>query len=214
MTASAPSTLVNVASAAHPLDAHRRSLRRVSACAATATLLAAAWAIWPLGSTAESLPPAPEIATSNAPAQRPSPLNLAAFSTPTWDAPPLPPPPPKAVAATPPPPPPPPLKLQLLGIVRDDTIDASGSPVYIAAIYDEAADRLLMLRAGDRIGAPGSSSSSPVLGPGTITRVTADAVELRDASGLRRLALRQPIAPIPGLSPASTPGSPIRREGP
>ncbi|MBL8759081.1 MAG: hypothetical protein JNK35_11690, partial [Phycisphaerae bacterium] len=99
-------------------------------------------------------------------------------------------------------------KLQLLGIVRDDTLDAAGAPVYIAAIYDEAADRLLMLRAGDRFGAAGSA---PAGAPGTITRVTADAVELRDASGPRRLALRQPIAPIPGLSPGSPPA---RREGP
>ena len=197
--------------AAHPLGTHRRSLRRVSACAATATLLAAAWALWPLGSVADPLPPAPEFAVAAATSPRPEALNLAAFSTPTWDAPPLPPPPPqppKTASAAPPPPPPPPLKLQLLGIVRDDTLDAAGAPVYIAAIYDEAADRLLMLRAGDRLGAAGFA---PAGAPGVITRVTADAVELRDASGPRRLALRQPIAPIPGLSPGSPP---TRREGP
>ena len=202
MTAPAFST---PAQAAHPLGAHRRSLRRMIVCAGTAMLLATAWALWPLGSAAVPLPPAPEVAVASAASQQPESLNLAAFSTPTWSAPPLPPPAPKSVAATPPPPPPPPLKLQLLGIVRDEALDGSGSPIYIAAIYDETADRLLMLRAGDRVSQSGSEF------PGTITRVTADAVELRDASGPRRLALRQPIAPIPGLSPGSPPA---RREGP
>ncbi len=199
----------HAAAGPNPLDRLRQEQRRVLAIGVGVTTMVAVWACWPLGSADIATPAPPQAVASNT-NDRPSPLDLAAFSAPIWDPPP--PPPPKVAQAPPPPPPPlpPPLKLQLLGIVRDDAGASPGAlpaPRYIAAIYDEAADKLLMLKDGDRVGAL------------QITRVTPDAVELADGAGPRRLALRQPGPPLPPLllklaaSPRST-ASPVPATGP
>lgn len=177
-----------------PLAALRARTQNISIFGSAAVLLCGIWAGWPLGSTQVDIPSEPSPPSPLAAIPKNQPLDLAAFSAPTWEAPPLPPKPVAVAAAPPPPPPPPPLKLQLLGIVRDDATAESGAPIYVAAIYDEVSDTLLMLRSGDAIGTGAGAAS------GRISRVHADSVELTDASGPRRLALHQPIAPIPGLS--------------
>ncbi|MGD9691164.1 MAG: hypothetical protein AB7K52_15895 [Phycisphaerales bacterium] len=192
-----PSSLAHSAPR-NPLDALRSRQRTLTLLAAIIITPVCIWSLWPLGNTDVPLPSPPEVRPRSLAAAALRPLDLAAFSAPVWDAPPPPPPPVIAQKPTPAPPPPPPLKLQLLGIVREESLGPDGAPVYLAAIYDETTDKLLMLRAGDTIGASGA---------GRIARVHADAVELTDPSGPRRLALRQPIAPIPGLSAAPTPSA-------
>lgn len=99
-------------------------------------------------------------------------LDVDAFRAPIWvaDPPPPPPPPPTAPSTSPPP-----LRLQLLAIVRD----AGDPPVYRATLYDPDTDRLLVVAAGDKVGAR------------TVERVDAEGVGLADASGPRSLLLRE-----------------------
>jgi hypothetical protein len=150
----------------------------------------AGWACWPLGSTEVAIPPEPIPGRIDQPpdARSLAALDLAVFGAPIWDPPPPPPPAPKpeVVAAAPPPPP---LKLQLLGIVQED--DGHGNIRYVAAIYDETTDKLLMLKDGEPVGSSAKGHR--------VTRVTVDGVELTDSSGPRRLALREPLKPIAGL---------------
>jgi hypothetical protein len=80
-----------------------------------------------------------------------------------------------AAAPAPPPPPPappPPLKLQLLAIVRE-------GGEYKAAVYDPDAGRMVIVGAGESVAGRGVAS------------VAADAIELRDGAGVRRLALAE-----------------------
>ncbi len=197
----------------HPLAAPRRHLRRIAIVSSTVILLTGTWALWPLGNPSVEVPAPPPQRPLIASATTTPFLDLAAFSAPVWDAPPI---PPKAVAVVekPPPPPPPPLKLQLLGIVRDESLAADGTAIYIAAIYDEVADKLLMLRAGDSI-STGEAPTGKSVAHGVATRiarithVSAEAVEIAEpGSGTRRLALHQPLVPIPGLSAPLEPGAP------
>ncbi|MBX3408181.1 MAG: hypothetical protein KF869_15620 [Phycisphaeraceae bacterium] len=113
-------------------------------------------------------------------------LNLAAFRTPIWVAPPLPPvpavPPPQA-KPEPPPPPPPPLKWQLLAIVR-----APEDAALRAMIYDPESDAVIELAAGD------AHSSA------TISAVHADRVIIQRGRHTHTLLLDPRIAATP--SPA------------
>ena len=90
-------------------------------------------------------------------------LDLAAFDAPIWLAPPPEPTPPA---------PPAPLRLQLLAVFRD------GDELR-AALYDPDSDRLRIVASGDTVGGR------------VIERVLADAVSLRDGSGLATLTLER-----------------------
>lgn len=136
------------------------------ACVAACAL----WAFFPL----ETLHVSPHIADAAAPnaAEVPRPaFDVAAFNTPLWVAPP---PPVKVAQAAPPPPPPPPppLKWQLLAIVKEESS-------YKAVVYDPDADKVLVLGEGDESGLC------------RIAKVTPTSVDVRDASGIRTLALRE-----------------------
>lgn len=113
----------------------------------------------------------PEIAAGTTAAPEPArlALDLAAFNAPLWVAPP---PSPKVADAAPPPPPPVPLRWQLLAIVQED----SG---YKALVYDPDTDKVLALGEGDESG------------PRRVARVTPTSMDVRDASGVRTLALRE-----------------------
>jgi hypothetical protein len=134
-----------------------------------APLAAAVWAFVPLH--------APTIEASNVDAPKPKaePIALAAldseaFRAPLWVAP----PPPSAPAA--PPAPPPPLRLQLLAVVHE-------GGVYKAMLYDPDADRILVAAQGD---SPAGKK---------VEQVTANSVKIRDATGVRTLALKEGAAP-------------------
>lgn len=125
------------------------------------------WAFLPLEPAQVNIP---VIAAGTTAAAEPArlALDLTAFNAPLWVAP----PPPKVAEAAPPPPPPMPLRWQLLAIVRED----SG---YRALVYDPDTDKVLALGEGDESG------------PRRIARVTPTSMDVRDASGMRTLALRE-----------------------
>jgi len=111
-------------------------------------------------------------------------LDKAAFHVPLWMAPhtpPAPAPPPK------PEPPPTPLKLQILAIIRagdggreapDGGREHSGHGVR-ALLYDPDLDRTIWVQAGQ------------IIGSRVVERITSDAVEFREGTLLRPLALRE-----------------------
>lgn len=145
-----------------------RTTRRFRIVCFVAVALAAAWAVWPLGgstfaNTAAGTTPPREPKTII-----PRSLDLEAFRTPLWVAPPPPPAPPAPV------PPPPPLKLQLIAIVAETADSTERSALF----YDPDQDKLLSLRRGDSIGGR------------KIEQVTNQSVQVRDVSGLRTLSLR------------------------
>lgn len=168
----------------------QRSTRRLAAAGGAAALAVGVWAFWPIRAeplrladvgvgvgVGQSDPAgkdsvAPKIA-----------FNAAAFDAPLWTPPP--PPPSKPVAQKPPPPPP--LKLQLIGISRDNGTD--GTPILRGVLYDPDSDRLLIVASGEKIELAGRQ---PIL----IAKLTADAIELQDGDITRRLTLsderRQP----------------------
>ncbi|MFM9995673.1 MAG: hypothetical protein ACKVU4_07720 [Phycisphaerales bacterium] len=112
------------------------------------------------------------------PAARLPDLDLDPFHAPVWVAPPAP-----ADEAEPAKPAPaPPLKLQLLAITR-------AGEDYRAALYDPETDRLHVVGAGESVGGR------------SVDRVEANAIALRDGSGVRMLALRDD-------HPAAAPGGP------
>ena len=155
----------------HPFTAdNNRRARRIAYRALAGVCVAACgvWAFLPLEPARVNVP---EIATGTtaAPATARHALDLAAFSAPLWVAPP---PPPKVAEAAPPPPPPVPLRWQLLAIVREE----SG---YKALVYDPDTDKVLALGEGDESG------------PRRVARVTPTSMDVRDASGVRTIALRE-----------------------
>ncbi|MCC6321908.1 MAG: hypothetical protein IT438_10800 [Phycisphaerales bacterium] len=159
------------------------NLRRTHFAAATslaAIALAAWWALRPLGvpafdgaaSVASQLPP-PPLSDQPLPRRKLAALDLTAFSTPLWVAPPVPPAPP---APAEPPKPLPPLKVQVIAIVRDGG-NADKHEEFTVLVYDPDADRLLSLRTGDQIAGR------------TIARITEISVELRERDRTRVIAL-------------------------
>lgn len=126
----------------------------------------AVWAFLPLGSTQVAVPEIGAGATPQAPARVA--LDVSAFSAPLWVAPE---PAPSARATAAPPPPPPPLRWQLLAIVREDA-------GYKAFLFDPDTDKVLVLTEGDQSGSR------------RIAKVTPTSVDVRDAAGVRTLALR------------------------
>src|SRR5262245_2915336 len=125
-----------------PLWAARRTTHRALAAAAGGLLLTTAWALWPLPRTTVQ-PLLPEMNADNELATAAGPLDLSVFDAPVW-----------IVAAAPPPPaplppealPPPPLRLQLLGIIRNQSDGA-----YRAALYDPDADKVFVVASGDPV---------------------------------------------------------------
>jgi hypothetical protein len=130
---------------------------------------AAVWALMPLYA------PVIEAGGIEAPKPKAEPIALVsldseAFRAPLWVAPPPLPPP------APPAPPPPPLRLQLLAVVHEDG-------VYKAMLYDPDADKILVAAAGD---SPAGKK---------VEQVTANSVKIRDATGVRTLALKEGATP-------------------
>ncbi|MBX3408184.1 MAG: hypothetical protein KF869_15635 [Phycisphaeraceae bacterium] len=132
----------------------RRSTDVLLFVACASSIVACAW--WALGTShhsstanepgepADSVPAARDKSTRT---DSPIALDLAAFRTPIWVAPPHPPAQPESAPQPkpePPPPPPPPLKWQLLAIVRAH----SDMPPH-AMIYDPESDSVHELAAGD-----------------------------------------------------------------
>jgi hypothetical protein len=138
--------------------------------AATIAALAglSAWAFWPVGGIeAGPVPGGPAASPSSD--LPPAALDLAAFRAPLWVIPPPPPPPPPPPT---PAPPPPPLKLQLLAVTRESPSDA-----LVAVLYDPDQDKVVSVRAGERIGAR------------TVQAIDAQSVTIADAAGPRTLLL-------------------------
>lgn len=144
-----------------------RVSRRIMLAGLVAAVAVGSWSYWPMphSSGEPGVLPAPSPATAPPAVAT---LDQAAFRVPIWIAPPLPPAPVQAVA----PPPLPPLKLQLLAIMHDGR-------VYRAALYDPDSDRLIVVAAGERVGAR------------TVDLVAPDSVRLRDESGVRTLSLKE-----------------------
>lgn len=150
------------------LTPREKVARGVGLACVTACVL---WAFLPL-ETPRATPPQTDASQSEvAIAARPE-FDIAAFNAPLWVAPP---PPVKIAQAAPPPPPPlpPPLKWQLLAIVKEESH-------YKAVVYDPDTDKVLVLGEGDESGAC------------RIAKVTPTSVDVRDAAGVRTLALREP----------------------
>jgi hypothetical protein len=128
----------------------------------------AALAVW---AAAPITPVTVDARTSAAREDAPHPLTVAsldleAFRTPLWVAPP-------ATAVAPPPPPAlPPIRLQLVAVVFEDG-------VYGAMLYDPDADKVLLVHAGDSVGTR------------IVQAVTHGMVRIRDGAALRVLALTQ-----------------------
>jgi hypothetical protein len=146
---------------AAPPAMRSRPLRAGCAICAIGSLT---WAFWPLRATVLAIPPKP--------------LDLAAFRTPLWVAPPPPPAPPA------PQPPPPPFRLQLIAIISDAGATKGGSAasnsvgVRAALLYDPDQDKLFTVHQGE------------TLNGRTIERITEKDVLIRDGAGARTLALR------------------------
>lgn len=172
----------------NPLTRLRRLNRAVIAGASALLAIAAVWALWPQAEPKLAVPPPQPLleVVATPDAHRTKPLDLVAFGAPIWDPMPA---PPKSALATAPTPPPPPLKLQLLGIARDPQHIDGAPERFIAAIYDEAKDKVFMLRSGDTLGAA------------RVTGVTSDSVEIADGAGRRRFALHSapPTKGVPKL---------------
>lgn len=131
-----------------------------------AVLLACAgFAVWPIKTSPVVSPVVAQPETTKAQIAA---LDLAAFRVPLWVADPAPPAP---AAANAPAPPPSPLKLQLLAIIHE-------GEVYKAAVYDPDSDRILVVAAGEKIGAR------------RVDMVDETTLTLRDDTGRRVLALK------------------------
>lgn len=162
---------------------HPARARLITVATIAAVGLTAWWAFRPLPT-----PVWPEPAAAAEPA--PTPVQLAAldtrpFSAPLWVAPPA---PPAAPAPPPPPPPLPPFKLQLIAVVQEPAGTSTGQMQTMAALmYDPDTDKLITLRPGDEVAGR------------TIIAITTTGVELRERTTTRTLALREEVAPIPGL---------------
>lgn len=122
----------------------------------------ALWAMSPLAPPEFPSPPTPH--PEPAVSAEPVGVDVAAFRAPLWVAPPPPPVPEPA------PPPPPPLRLELLAIV-------AGAGEYRAVLYDQEADKLLVV-------APGQT-----LGPRTVAAITARDLVIQGSEGARTLSL-------------------------
>ncbi|MGE3109826.1 MAG: hypothetical protein AB7O77_15930 [Phycisphaerales bacterium] len=146
---------------------------------AGAIIVASVWALRPVErDRTPQLPQSPTVPTADPSTQSLSAsLDLVAFQTPLWVAPPAPPP---APPPTPAPPPPAPLRLQLLAIIKsgDDangrSAGASGSPssaTYSAMFYDPDANKVIVLAEGDTL---------PGAGGRTIAKITALDIQIRE----------------------------------
>jgi hypothetical protein len=149
------------------LQQSRRRTKQAALACGGAVLAGAAWALMPPRTPVIEAPSAQLAAQDDAPI-KPAPLDVKAFDTPVWTmaAAPLPPPPP-----APPPPPPPPLKLQLIGILKEEQD-------YKAVLYDPDTNKLFVVATGQE--AQGHR----------IDRVAADAITIKDGAVVRTLALK------------------------
>jgi hypothetical protein len=151
----------------------------MSVLAAAAIGVSAWWAFKPLAEADLAIPSFELVGPEGSRVEL-SALDVSAFSAPLWVAPPAPPPAPA------PPPPPPSLKLQLIAIVREGGADGEQGATSAALFYDPDSDRLVTLRAGDRIAGR------------TIERVTSASVELREGAATRTLVLADSGPAVPG----------------
>lgn len=170
-------------SARDPILDLQRSTRRIAATGAVSAIAAAVWAFWPIAREPLTLASANESITPSKDAATPKlAFNPAAFEAQLWTPPPQ--PPPKVVVQKPVPPP---LKLQLIGISRDNGPD--GTPVLRGVLYDPDSDRLLIVASGEKVELAGRS-------PIVVAKLTPDTIELQDGENTRRLTLnderRQP----------------------
>lgn len=152
----------------------RRWNKKLGIACVIMVALCGTWAFWPLAqppTANQELPTAPMMVAS---ADRPRPLDLAAFQAPLWVAP-IPPP-----APPPPPPPPPPLKLQLIAITTGE--DGSHN-ARAALIFDPDQNKLFTLTVGQTIGGR------------TVTKITESGVDVHDSAGTRQLSLKSDRSP-------------------
>lgn len=154
-----------------------RIVLRAGACTCA---LAAVWAFLPVSLPVRTDTEATvDVAPVDPRMHQLPPLNLAAFDAPVWVVPPAPEPP---VVAAPPPPPPPPLKLQLLGVSVEQTVDG---PVYRAVLYDPDVDAIHVVAAGESVAGR------------RVTRVTSSDVSIALGDSHATLALRPDQAALP-----------------
>lgn len=150
-----------------PLQQSRRRTKLVALGCGAAVLAGSGWVLLPARVLTIEVP---SLALSAASQEevKVTPLDAKAFDTPVWTiaAAPQPPAPPP-----PPPPPPPPLKLQLIGILKEDQ-------GYKAVLYDPDTNKLFVKATGEE-----------ALGH-KIDRVAADAITIKDGTLVRTLALK------------------------
>ena len=149
------------------LERSKRRTRRVALLCGVIVLTGAGWALLPGGPGPIE---APSLEFAGAQVDRPivAPLDFKAFQTPVWTIAAAPQPP---TPAAPPPPPPPPLKLQLIGIIKEDQ-------AYKAVLYDPDTNKLFVVASGED--AAGHA----------VDHVAADSVALRDGALVRTLGLK------------------------
>ncbi len=190
--------------------ARSRQRTRATAVAASAAVVAVVtWSLWPLSRTTPTLHGS---SSASAPAASPdsriasrgsssaplpiahSPFPPSPFSAPLWVDPPRP-----SIAQSVVPPTPPPLRLQLVAILTPpDTASDQASSNLRAILYDQGADKLLTVGAGDALGAR------------SIAAVDADGVTLLLPSGTQRLDLRAATPSPRGANTASAASTPRR----
>lgn len=150
-----------------PLQQSCRRTKLVALASGGVVLVGVGWALLPPGKLSVEIPSL-ALATASQDEVKPAPLDAKAFDTPVWTIAAAPQPP---TAPPPPPPPPPPLKLQLIGILKEDR-------GYKAVLYDPDTNRLFVKATGEE-----------ALGH-KIDRVAADAITIKDGPLVRTLALK------------------------
>ncbi len=149
------------------LTRSQRSTRGAGAVCAAAVIAAALWALLVPSQRPIEAPDFAALAPAGEPPPRP--LAVAAFDTPVWTI-------PQVVTAAPPslpppPPPPPPLKVQLIGIIKEEV-------GYKAVLYDPDTNKVRVVAAGEEVQGR------------RVARVAADMMTIGQGATLQTLALK------------------------
>lgn len=149
--------------------ATRRNHAALAICAMT-TIACAIWALMPMSQPNLTVPTLNAPTTDTHTEDKPN-LDARLFAVDLWNPPPVQINPTQTAATQRPTPSP---KYELIGIINDQTQDG---PILRAALYDPAADQLLIVTSGD------------IIGTHTVSSIDEEAVTLADARGQTRLEL-------------------------
>lgn len=166
-----------------PIARSRRRTRRTLIAAALLTLASLAWSVWPAHRAGFGAPvslPGSSFPRPAAHSPWASSVDLAAFNAPLWVDPPRP-----IVAKVDAPAGPAPLRLQLIAILNAPATAGALTSAPRAILYDQGADKLITVAAGDSIGAR------------TISAIDPEGVTVSLASGPQRLRLHPELGMVP-----------------